>query len=69
MAETKDELGEAITIEIDFRCKFSIAEYGCLTREEAVRDALEEWRRIKDTINNVLDYVSIVEVSEPEVIS
>ncbi len=67
MVETKDDPGEGVTIEIDFRCKFSISEYGCLTREEAVRDALEEWQRIKDTINNVLDYISVVEVSEPVV--
>lgn len=63
----ENDLSDRITIEIDFRCKFSVAEHGCQTREEAVRDALDEWQRIKDTINNVLDYVTIVEASEPVV--
>lgn len=56
-----------VEIIIDFRCRFSIAQSGCDTREAAIADAMQEWERIKDTINNVVDYVSITEVSKPVV--
>ncbi len=56
-----------VEIIIDFKCRFSIVQHGCPTREAAVSEAMQEWERIKDTINNVLDYVSITEVSEPVV--
>jgi hypothetical protein len=56
-----------VEITIDFKCRFSIVQHGCPTREAAVADAMQEWERIKSTINNVLDYVRITEVSKPVV--
>ncbi len=58
---------QEVEIVIDFKCRFSIAQSGCPTEEAAIADAMDEWERIKDTINNVLDYVRITEVSKPVV--
>lgn len=55
-----------IEIEIDFKCKFSIAQFGDLTREEALQDALREWVGARDKISDI-DYITITEISEPVV--